>query len=112
MNELRKILNRIAAQALPLAIDPRVCNCIKRCDYEDETCAYDCLIGQDLDDYSLYLKHCVMGTSNTEHCKCVKSCTRSSTTSEPARDCVKGCLRRFGVALGKVDFWITECNKL
>lgn len=112
MDRLKNILNKVASQALPLGMDSEVCDCMKRCDYEDESCAYNCLIGMPLDDYNQYFKYCVMGTIDTKHCKCVKSCTRSSTTSEPAIDCVKGCLHRFRVALGKVDFWIRECNKL
>ena len=112
MNKFRRVLNKVAAQALPLGMDVGACNCMKHCEYDDERCAMDCLLGLPLEDYNTYFKYCVMGTSDTKHCKCVKSCTRSSTDSQPARDCVWGCLRRFGVALGRVDFWIRECNKL
>lgn len=112
MDRLKKILNKAALQALPAGIDKRVCDCIKKCDYDDQSCAFNCLVGIPVDQYPKYLEYCVMGTSNTKHCKCVKACTRSSTTSSQAVDCARGCLNRFGVYSGKVDFWIKECNKL
>ena len=112
IKNLRSILNRISAQAPQINIDPDTCNCIKKCDYDDMTCALDCLLlSTELENYTTYLDNCIMGTYNKSHCKCVNACTKNGYDSPQAKDCVRGCLTRFHVPLGKQEFWVKECKK-